>query len=133
MQAQACDSCHRRKSRCDKGIPCGYCQKAQVQCVYTDRSKEPVFRRQHIEALERRLRRAEAKNQALAGELAKAKVPSQSTAHHGNETGLTPGSMSASEPGGNQQVWLRLRHHPPLNNCLSSPQPLMIHLYLETL
>ncbi|KUJ15965.1 uncharacterized protein LY89DRAFT_697951 [Mollisia scopiformis] len=73
MQSQACDVCHRRKSRCDKRHPCGYCQKAGVECKYTDRSREPTFRRDHVEAIERRLRQAEAKNKALSDELAKAK------------------------------------------------------------
>ena len=78
MQAQACDSCHRRKSRCDKARPaCGYCQKNQARCVYTDRSKEPTFRKHHIEAVERRLRQAEAKNKALANELARSRATSE--------------------------------------------------------
>ncbi|KAH7396072.1 fungal-specific transcription factor domain-containing protein [Cadophora sp. MPI-SDFR-AT-0126] len=71
---QACDSCYRRKSKCDRRQPCAYCQKAQVQCVYTERTREPAIRQAYIEALEKRLHQSEAKNKALASELAKAKT-----------------------------------------------------------
>lgn len=43
-------------------------------CVYSDQTKQDVFRRQHVEAIERRLRHAEGKNKALAGQVAKAKT-----------------------------------------------------------
>ncbi|CZR52792.1 related to transcription activator protein acu-15 [Phialocephala subalpina] len=48
-------------------------------CTYTDRSREPTFRRDHVEAIERRLRQAEAKNKALSDELAKARRNENST------------------------------------------------------
>ncbi|WEW59367.1 hypothetical protein PRK78_004838 [Emydomyces testavorans] len=70
---QACDRCHRRKSRCDKQVPvCGSCTKAGVPCVYTDRSREPTYRREVVERLERRLKQCEATNRALAARLANA-------------------------------------------------------------
>lgn len=70
---QACDRCHRRKSRCDKQVPvCGPCNKAGVPCVYTDRSKEPTYRKEVVERLERRLKQCEATNRALASRLASA-------------------------------------------------------------
>ncbi|KMP06880.1 hypothetical protein CIRG_06561 [Coccidioides immitis RMSCC 2394] len=69
----ACDRCHRRKSRCDKQVPlCGPCMKAGVPCVYTDRSKEPTYRKEVVERLERRLKQCEATNRALAARLASA-------------------------------------------------------------
>lgn len=45
--------------------------------MYTDRSKEPTFRKHHVESLERRLRQAEAKNEALAMELARSRATSE--------------------------------------------------------
>ncbi|KAK2739288.1 hypothetical protein FQN57_006623 [Myotisia sp. PD_48] len=70
---QACDRCHRRKSRCDKESPsCGSCIKAGIACSYTDRSKEPTYRKEVVERLERRLRQSEATNRALAARLAAA-------------------------------------------------------------
>ncbi|KFY84848.1 hypothetical protein V500_08949 [Pseudogymnoascus sp. VKM F-4518 (FW-2643)] len=65
---QACDRCHRRKSRCDKQRPeCSDCKKASVPCAYTDRSRE--YGRERLEAIEQRLRQADAKNKALSSEL----------------------------------------------------------------
>ncbi|EEP77790.1 predicted protein [Uncinocarpus reesii 1704] len=70
---QACDRCHRRKSRCDKQVPvCGPCLKAGVPCAYTDRSKEPTYRKEVVERLERRLKQCESTNRALAARLASA-------------------------------------------------------------
>lgn len=75
---QACDRCHRRKSRCDKQVPvCGPCAKAGVPCVYTDRSKEPTYRKEVVQRLERRLKQCEATNRALAARLATANSQSQ--------------------------------------------------------
>ncbi|KAH8807164.1 fungal-specific transcription factor domain-containing protein [Xylogone sp. PMI_703] len=78
---QACDLCHRRKSRCDKVRPtCGYCAKAGLICVFTDRSKEPTFRKEHVEALERKLRQAEAKNKALLSDLTRLRTSTTAVA-----------------------------------------------------
>ncbi|KAF8852695.1 hypothetical protein BDZ45DRAFT_599598 [Acephala macrosclerotiorum] len=101
MQSQACDVCHRRKSRCDKVQPsCGYCQKAGVDCKYTDRSREPTFRRDHVEAIERRLRQAEAKNKALSDELAKARRNENLafSSREDTQLGSTPPSRDETTP-----------------------------------
>lgn len=64
----ACDRCHRRKAKCDRGQPaCITCIKAKVDCVYIPR--DPNIRRQEIEKLERRLKKLEAKNKALTSQL----------------------------------------------------------------
>jgi hypothetical protein len=71
MQA-ACDRCHRRKSRCNKAKPkCGYCVKANAECYYTERSRDPSVRKEYVKGIERRLRQEEAKTQALNSELAR--------------------------------------------------------------
>src|SRR5438552_493058 len=86
---QACDSCHRRKSRCGKVKPtCGFCLKASVQCTYSDRTKDPSIRKDHVEAVERRLRHAEAKNKALASELGNLR---SATASRSRGDSLIPG------------------------------------------
>jgi hypothetical protein len=73
MQA-ACDRCHRRKSRCNKVKPrCGFCAKSNSECFYSDRSRDPSIRREHVQGIERRLRQEEAKNQALISEIARLK------------------------------------------------------------
>ncbi|KAI2344784.1 hypothetical protein LOY92_005808 [Ophidiomyces ophidiicola] len=46
--------------------------KAGVPCIYTDRSKEPTYRKEVVERLERRLKQCEATNRALASRLASA-------------------------------------------------------------
>jgi hypothetical protein len=72
---QACDRCHRRKSRCDKVRPrCGVCEKSGAECSYSDRSRDPSIRKEHVEGIERRLRQEEAKNQALSKELARMRL-----------------------------------------------------------
>ncbi|KAL1878099.1 hypothetical protein VTK73DRAFT_8060 [Phialemonium thermophilum] len=63
---QACDRCHRRKTRCDKRRPeCGPCGRARTRCVYSDRAKEPMYRRSFVENLERRINQLEAANKSL--------------------------------------------------------------------
>lgn len=65
-QVQACDRCHRRKTRCDKTRPeCNPCRKAKSTCVYSERVKEPTFPRSHVQNLERRIQQLEAANKAL--------------------------------------------------------------------
>lgn len=67
---QACDRCHRRKTKCDKIRPgCGPCAKAKVSCQYSERVKEPVYRREVVEKLERRVRQLESNNRALTDRL----------------------------------------------------------------
>lgn len=67
-QLQACDRCHRRKTRCDKGRrpECGPCQRAKSSCVYTERVKQHIYPRSHVQQLERRIRHLEAINRTFA-------------------------------------------------------------------
>ena len=67
---QACDRCHRRKSRCDRGLPaCSQCDRVNAPCLYTDRSRQPTYRHDYVEKLQRKLCRAEAKNVDLSRRL----------------------------------------------------------------
>ncbi|KAF2096429.1 hypothetical protein NA57DRAFT_67175 [Rhizodiscina lignyota] len=85
--SQACDRCHRRKTKCDKLRPCSSCAKAGIDCVYTEKSKEPVYRRDFVERLERRTRQLEAANRALTERLASAREQRQhSTSNTSNGT-----------------------------------------------
>jgi hypothetical protein len=70
-QSQACDRCHRRKTRCDKKRPgCTPCERARTDCVYSARTKEPVYGRSFVERLERRIHRLEAINKRLSAAVA---------------------------------------------------------------
>lgn len=65
-QGQACDRCHRRKTRCDKQRPtCGPCQRAKAGCIYSERAKQSMYRREFVESLERRIHQLEATNRRL--------------------------------------------------------------------
>lgn len=67
---QACDRCHRRKTRCDKRRPgCLACEKVSATCTYSARPKEPVYRRDYVERLERRARQLEHNNRVLGERL----------------------------------------------------------------
>src|SRR5262245_62111503 len=64
--AQACDRCRKRKTKCDKIRPCcGPCAKSKASCVYADKSNKVVYRRDFVERLERTNRQLEARNRAL--------------------------------------------------------------------
>ncbi|KAM5468191.1 hypothetical protein MauCBS54593_004932 [Microsporum audouinii] len=96
---QACDRCHRRKSRCDKQVPvCGPCLKANVACVYTDRSKEPTYRKEVVERLERRLRQCEATNRALAARLAAVSQQNSNNNNNNNNGNGSEVSVSGQSP-----------------------------------
>lgn len=71
---QACDRCHERKVRCNKAQPCQRCTQAGIECNYTDRSKDRVYPQSHVDALEHRLSRLEARNKLLARELSSARA-----------------------------------------------------------
>ncbi|TPX13848.1 uncharacterized protein E0L32_005792 [Thyridium curvatum] len=85
---QACDRCHRRKTRCDKVHPeCGPCRRAQASCVYSERAKQPVYRRRFVENLERRIHQLEAANRRLSAAAAAASsAPPAATSPDVDET-----------------------------------------------
>ena len=54
MQTQACQTCAKRKVRCDRKEPCSNCQRRkQDHCIYADLS--PTERIKQLEALVRNL------------------------------------------------------------------------------
>lgn len=61
--------------------------KAGVACVYTDRSKEPTYRKEVVERLERRLKQTEATNRALAARLASTSLPAHTASGDGDGDG----------------------------------------------
>ena len=74
MQAAAaaisnCDRCYRRKSKCDRLVPCGGCRRTSSECVYTDRTREKTVKAGVVDRLERRLEQTEQRNKALVAEL----------------------------------------------------------------
>ncbi|KFY91899.1 hypothetical protein V500_04404 [Pseudogymnoascus sp. VKM F-4518 (FW-2643)] len=50
----ACDSCGRRKVKCDRQKPtCGHCVKQHQPCVYSIAQKRPIRRKRYVELRER--------------------------------------------------------------------------------
>lgn len=73
QDSQACDRCHRRKTKCDKARPsCGPCRRVTVSCVYSEKTRRPLYGRDFVENLERQLRESETANGALKERLAAA-------------------------------------------------------------
>jgi hypothetical protein len=82
---QACDRCHRRKTRCDKRRPeCLACGKANATCTYSARPKAPVYRQDYVDRLERRARQLEDNNRVLEEQLSlTSQIPSPASHIHG--------------------------------------------------
>lgn len=82
VNGQACDRCHRRKTRCDKRrSACTACKNANTTCTYSARPKEPVYRRDYVERLERRARQLESNNRALHEQISQANQVSSPASH----------------------------------------------------
>lgn len=95
-ETQACDRCHRRKTKCDKIRPeCGACAKSSVNCQYSERIREPLYRRDVVERLERRVRQLESTNRALTERLSSSRDRPQS--HSSPTNGLPPSGDSCGE------------------------------------
>ena len=92
---QACDRCHRRKSKCDKIRPCcGPCLKGGVSCVYSDKTKGRMYQQEFVDRLERKNRLLESTNRALSETLASISAsPQQPTSH-------VPSSVQNALPNG---------------------------------
>ncbi|KXS20701.1 hypothetical protein M427DRAFT_87225, partial [Gonapodya prolifera JEL478] len=56
---KACDTCHRKKIRCNGELPCSNCSHSKHQCAYTPSAKKRGPRVGYIESLERRLSQME--------------------------------------------------------------------------
>jgi hypothetical protein len=63
---QACDRCHSRKIRCDRRAPrCSVCERANAECVHTDRTRDRKVSRGYVQSLEDKVRLLEARNEQL--------------------------------------------------------------------
>ncbi|KAI1777478.1 hypothetical protein F4818DRAFT_410558 [Hypoxylon cercidicola] len=57
---QACKECHRRKARCDRGLPtCNLCARYRRHCLYQKHSRTPLTRK-YLTEVEEKLERSEA-------------------------------------------------------------------------
>ncbi|KAI9226056.1 MAG: nuclear protein, partial [Piptocephalis tieghemiana] len=57
---RACDTCRRRKVRCDGESPvCSNCKSVQASCTYNDTARKRGPPKGYIEAIELRLQRME--------------------------------------------------------------------------
>lgn len=57
--ARSCLACHRRKVRCDRGVPCTNCSKCGFACVYPTKDKDE-HRSSNLQQISERLGRLEA-------------------------------------------------------------------------
>lgn len=104
MQAVAssnCDRCYRRKSKCDRAVPCGACHRAGNECVYTDRTREKTVKADVVDRLERRLEQTEQRNKALVTELSRLRSisdgPERDAQQKSSTQSMTPGSLNAQK------------------------------------
>lgn len=51
----ACQSCRKKKARCDRAQPCSQCVRFKVTCVYDDRRMKPGLRAGAVDQLYRRI------------------------------------------------------------------------------
>ena len=63
---QACDRCHSRKIRCDRRAPrCSVCERANAECIHTDRTRDRKIPRGYVQSLEDKIRLLEERNELL--------------------------------------------------------------------
>ncbi|KAL3441779.1 fungal-specific transcription factor domain-containing protein [Aspergillus insuetus] len=95
MNTQACDRCHRRKSRCDKTVPtCGQCRKAGVACKYVDHSRD---RQKQVERLQRRVAQLENENRRLSHQSMASSTPPVPEKAQADVEGATGNSNELTE------------------------------------
>lgn len=56
---RSCQGCHRRKVRCDHGMPCGNCSKYGFTCLYPTKNSDTARRVPNLESIANRLDRLE--------------------------------------------------------------------------
>ncbi|KAJ5619116.1 hypothetical protein N7510_003100 [Penicillium lagena] len=54
-EVPACQSCRKKKARCDRAQPCSQCVRFKVACVYDDRRMKPGLRAGAVDQLYRRI------------------------------------------------------------------------------
>ena len=57
--ARSCLGCHRRKVRCDRGVPCANCSKCGLTCVYRTKNSEVARKSLTLQTISNRLERLE--------------------------------------------------------------------------
>ncbi|OPB46368.1 Zn2Cys6 transcription factor [Trichoderma guizhouense] len=106
-QIQACDRCHRRKTRCDKTRPeCSPCKKSRSACVYSERVKEPTFPRSHVQTLERRIQQLEAANKALTSANKAHRTVAHRAARDGEDRSSSRSSIASDNEVANEVTFL---------------------------
>ncbi|KAF2744848.1 hypothetical protein M011DRAFT_470151 [Sporormia fimetaria CBS 119925] len=72
MATLACNNCRARKSRCDEGRPCGYCQASDLVCTY--QAPKPTKKDQSMAVAINAIRRLETKIENLTTAVKASKV-----------------------------------------------------------
>lgn len=92
---QACDRCHARKIRCDKRAPrCSVCERANAECIHTDRTRDRKIPRGYVQSLEDKIRLLEERNERLQ----RSTVPIQTTTAVPTEISSLETQQSPSRP-----------------------------------
>jgi hypothetical protein len=102
---QACDRCHSRKIRCDRRAPrCSVCERANAECVHTDRVRDRKLSRGYVQSLEDKVRLLEERNEELRRSTALAYEDQGDRIPGSNDLDLEPQltSSSVSEPSSTQ-------------------------------
>ena len=127
--AKACDSCRRRKAKCDGARPsCSRCGLIELECVYADMAKEGAVKRRRIDPdyvlhLEERLRHVEERLSRCTTDTEDCDIIAAEAATPGSTS--PRGSPSANRNGGPEQAgpsWLILDGNCQANRSSLSDQ-----------
>ena len=82
--ARSCLGCHRRKVRCDRGVPCANCSSCGFSCVYPRKDSDVARKGPTLQDISNRLERLESLLSRLAEGI---RVTAESTADGGSGSG----------------------------------------------
>lgn len=108
MHKYSCVSCHKRKVKCDRLEPCGYCARHDEDCVYQDplpprKRKRPADSEEVLRA-RRQLYETQQRSEATVSENQEPLIPPREdpnniNGHQRTETGPSPGTASVTPQG----------------------------------
>ena len=85
--ARSCRSCHRRKVRCDRGVPCANCSRYDIPCEYPTKDTNVATRTPTLHDLANSLERVELLLARLVGRSQKTPGVAKDGGGHSNRCG----------------------------------------------